>query len=950
MSIKPHILLCLILVAGPRIAPCQQLQIQKFGVAQGLPQMQVNCLAEDAVGRLWLGTVGGGVASFDGATFRTYSKANGLASNLVQDILVDGNRVWVSTEKGISCISRAGIRNYSISMGSSQYPDKLFLSRDTLYFTLLNSSRIGMVLNDTIYPVVDQKRWSGIRQVRTLDGTTIFTRQGRTQELFVLRANRVASYATARPISSIFSVFRDRTGETLISTDAGLYQLQEETLRSVLEVGYPIFREGPAIGQFVGMGPDGLVETNGQVETPLSSFSLPIFAHLVDDGGIFWFGTDRGLYKLTFNAFEKVIQEIEDPVTCLYRDGDDLWLGSTTAGVRIYRKGKLLRSIGSLTDRSYTCAIKRNREGVFYIAGSDGMMELASASSQRKPFHPDVIPGAISFDFDEAGNMLIAGAHRGLYWYDRAADKVFVLESDESIWSVTYNARYKAFFLGSNSGLKRVVNRVQMDLPKKELEDAELHNLDWLSPDVLLVGSVGKGVFLYSVADTTVSVIDESRGLASNSVFFVRFIRGKIWVGTEKGIDMVTLSGRGEVERVEHYDESDGLIGLETNLDAVYFDDSTIMVGAISGAYRYTPADPVKRHPLHISNILVYNKPWSGLDSARTDAGQAVFSNEQNHLTFEFSQIDKRKPQQVYYSYILEGFDHVWSKPGRGSEVTFSNLPPGAYRFRVIATDKAGYFTHDQVDFRFVIQPAFYQTSWFRVIVSIAILAIVTLVIYRYNNLRLSRALKAQHAKDLERAALRKEIARDFHDELGNQVARMINLVSLMRINQEIRREAYTTLNEYAQAILNGTRDFVWALDPANDDLGSVVVHLKDFGERMFHEKGIAFAFFGDATQSIKVPPGYSRQLNLIYKEAMTNAFRHSGATRVDFSVTVVGDAAVFVLRDNGHGFSTDTKQPVRGLENMRVRAGRMNAELTITSGDTGTTVQLRVLLHPTES
>jgi len=202
----------------------------------------------------------------------------------------------------------------------------------------------------------------------------------------------------------------------------------------------------------------------------------------------------------------------------------------------------------------------------------------------------------------------------------------------------------------------------------------------------------------------------------------------------------------------------------------------------------------------------------------------------------------------------------------------------------------------------------------------------------------------SRKTRDEQQKGLRKEVARDFHDELGNQAARMINYVGLLRIRGNIGQEIYETLSLHAQNILDGAKDFVWALDPINDNLNNVIIHLKDFGEHLLSEKNMFFRFYKLGDLNVNLPYGHSRQINLIFREAITNAFKHSNAAAVEMRVEIEKNSAVIILKDNGNG--TDHKiiqASKRGIENIRIRSQKIGATVEIISSKNGTSLYLTI-------
>jgi signal transduction histidine kinase len=94
--------------------------------------------------------------------------------------------------------------------------------------------------------------------------------------------------------------------------------------------------------------------------------------------------------------------------------------------------------------------------------------------------------------------------------------------------------------------------------------------------------------------------------------------------------------------------------------------------------------------------------------------------------------------------------------------------------------------------------------------------------------------------------------------------------------------------------------------------------------------------------EKIHVAYGFSREANLIFKEAMTNSFNHSKAKNVSFTLREEGDQFVMELEDDGCGFVVDEIEKLNGIKNMRSRAERMHAVVSMKSSPgSGTLISL---------
>jgi signal transduction histidine kinase len=249
--------------------------------------------------------------------------------------------------------------------------------------------------------------------------------------------------------------------------------------------------------------------------------------------------------------------------------------------------------------------------------------------------------------------------------------------------------------------------------------------------------------------------------------------------------------------------------------------------------------------------------------------------------------------------------------------------------------------------YSFTILPPLYKEPWF--VFCAAMVTLLLIVYLNYYNIqrRIKRILVLEEARREENVKLRKEIGRDFHDEIGNQLARIVHYVGMIKLHQGNSAETLTKVEESAQTLIGGTKDFVWALDHTNDSTAHLFIHLKDFGDRLFDEKGIEFRAFNEIEEDMPLPIGHTRQITLIFKEAMTNAFKYSGATQVNLYFRKVFLTLTLVLEDNGAGFAEEKLNlSSGGLNNMRTRANRIHATLVIVPQAPGT--QIKLIVSPT--
>lgn len=196
---------------------------------------------------------------------------------------------------------------------------------------------------------------------------------------------------------------------------------------------------------------------------------------------------------------------------------------------------------------------------------------------------------------------------------------------------------------------------------------------------------------------------------------------------------------------------------------------------------------------------------------------------------------------------------------------------------------------------------------------------------------------------------IRQKLAMDFHDELGNHLTTISMLARrlLLRIDpqQQEMRELATKINGASKYIYDSTRDFIWTLNPAHDQLSLVFLYLRDFGVELFEHSSVEFEVpVNEKLSDVRLQVGQAQQIILIFKEAMTNVLKHAQATRAVLTLRHTDSSFTISLEDNGQG--TDRPSEGNGLDNMKQRSQTVGAEFSWISNPTiGTRVSLTLSL-----
>src|SRR5262249_45934564 len=135
----------------------------------------------------------------------------------------------------------------------------------------------------------------------------------------------------------------------------------------------------------------------------------------------------------------------------------------------------------------------------------------------------------------------------------------------------------------------------------------------------------------------------------------------------------------------------------------------------------------------HVQAILADNDALAIGDSVR-------IRSSYKRITLEYAGLSLAAPERIRFRYILDDFDRGWSYPVATREAVYTNLAPGSYRFRVIASNSDGLWNGPETSIAFEVEPKLWQTWWFKIACVLLAVALM-LVLYRFRLRHLTRQL-----------------------------------------------------------------------------------------------------------------------------------------------------------------------------------------------------------------
>jgi signal transduction histidine kinase len=294
-------------------------------------------------------------------------------------------------------------------------------------------------------------------------------------------------------------------------------------------------------------------------------------------------------------------------------------------------------------------------------------------------------------------------------------------------------------------------------------------------------------------------------------------------------------------------------------------------------------------------------------------------------------------PGRMRFRYLLEGHDQTWIDAGTRRQAFYSHLPPGRFRFRVSASNNQDVWTHDGAVLEFTVLPAWYETTGFKATVLVLVGALLWLM-YR---VRMNRVAASMNARFQARLAERTRIARELHDTLLQGFASMsmqLHVVAREMSDHRAKPKLDRILKRIG-AVIDEGRQTVQGLRSglALDSLEQVLA--RD-AEEFRGEQSINLNVVVEG-RSDSLNPLVRDDVYHICREALSNAFRHARARRVDIEVRYASDVRI-AIRDDGTGIDpsvVDSGRPGHwGIRGMRERAEAIGATLQLWSGITNGT------------
>ena len=677
---------------------------------------------------------------------------------------------------------------------------------------------------------------------------------------------------------------------------------------------------------------------------------------LEDQEGNFWIGLGHGgIVRLRKKYFETIGMPDGMPVRPAVSVCEDsagaLWIGTYGGGLNRWQNGVLTNfHIPTQSASNFVFSVYPDSRDRLWI--SAGMEDLFIFQDGQLMPAPTAVHGVKSILIDRQGRTWMGkmGKYLGVACWTGGSLRTWDSKSGSISKPVRALAEDKLgiIWIGSDDG--NIYSFKDGDLQGFPLPEFATHQTVWslLADDdgTLWIGTSAAGLLHFANGRFTRFTYKD--GLPDDMICQVLDDQcGHLWIGTHHGICRVSkaslnafATGKTPTVSCSVYGRSDGLPTLQCSGmyqpsawrghdGKLWFATAKGVVGVQPGA---VPAN-VRPPPVAIEEFLVAGNTLGRLEGLDTNTVAFKIAPGQQNFEFHYTALSLTDADKIQFRYKLEGFDSDWINAGTRRWVQYNYLKPGMYRFHVVACNNDGLWNETGASISLQVWPYFWETWWFRILLGLFLAAGVAGVARYVSHRELRRELvRLEYQRGIEQDRAR--IARDIHDHIGSGLTR-INLLNELLLGDPKSQlpDRVAQITGVTCELMRAMDEIVWAVNPKNDTLDSLIGYLCDFADEYLHVAKIRLRISLPASlPSWHLTSEVRHNLFLAVKETLNNIVKHSKATEVVFELKLDSGAATLRIQDNGRGFQINSDRPDllfggldrsngNGLENLKKRA-----------------------------
>jgi sensor histidine kinase YesM len=744
----------------------QSYNFKNYSVEDGLPYVQIYAIFQDDKGYLWTGGYGG-LSSFNGKNFTNYSPRQGLINYWVTAISQDSSKnLIVGTLEGISVFNGKRFTNYTIQNG---LPNNYINSIAAKGAEIAIGTRSGLcylshneIKKDTRFTNIDIKKIKSVYKDYVVSTT---------KEVYVVSKDNVKTICQFSALSdtTITSIETDKNATLWIGTNKGLYYINNYDLQHEIKKPIPttikdgitcIYADNKNV-LWLGTNDKLLTYFNNKITSYQISndeFASSIYCITSDYEQNIWIGTRSDLFQFRDEGFVSFGKEdgIKNPFIhgiAIDKKNNNVWFGTAGAGIYQYNNKQFTNyTKGNGLSGNIVSSIIVDSLNRLWIGTDKGLCYEANNKITATTLVSDELIHCMFLD--KKNNLWLGLKNKvalieNINKYPKTKVSYFNLPlpvtiTDFQLSNMCQDAKgtvYIASFLG---GLFMYDGKEIKDITNLyHLQTRTVVDVIVSSNNYLFVATLD-GIYVINLDNKSVEKITEDDGLSSNLVYslFITDNEQTLWAGTNQGANKIDLQSffQSHVKNILSFGKTEGFKGLECNTGGLCKDSSgSIWFATVNGLVKHNPGK-------YISNDneakLSFTKMKLFYDDTLLPQNAQLASNL-NNIRFDFMGICLTNPEKVLYIHKLEGFEKSWSPTTTQNNVTYSNLPPGNYVFKVRCCNNQGVWSTEPLSFSFSVDAPYYKRWWF----ILSVLAFIALSIFTLFRVRLNQ-LKREQEKE----------------------------------------------------------------------------------------------------------------------------------------------------------------------------------------------------------
>jgi ligand-binding sensor domain-containing protein/signal transduction histidine kinase len=876
-----------IILEGPRMLLYHDGEFEDPYERFDLEGLMVTASTSDYEHRILVSGLGNSTLRFDNNEAHTIVKSQDSPGTVLSLAATRDGSVWLGTrEHGLFRASQGSLAKMAPELSHSQIECLLPAVDGSLWIG--TDKGLSILEGGAASP----SRVPSLRNLRILSMTQDFDQNvwiGTNHGIVRITSSGAVSFDLLNPAvdDEVSAIYQDLDGDIWFSGPRGIEQL----------------RNGMFTHYAAG---DGLTSTSGG-------------AIYIDSRNRTWFGPASGGLFLIDRGRAKSVTVAglnQDVAYSISGGGEEIWIGRERGGLTV-----LTQSGNAFASRTYTQTEGLAQNNIYSVCRlQNGTVFAGTVSSGVSRFNRDRFTNFSDVDgLPSTSVNLIVQSSDGTTWiatpnglasYINGYWKNYTTREglpSPSVRAIFEDATHR-IWIGGAGGLS-YFSSGRIGIPDN-LPDILREPIFGITED-----SMG---FLWFITSDRVTRVNRER-LLSNSLQETDIQS----FGVKDGLGRPEAIGRDRTIAVDRKGRvwlslTSGLFMADPNVSKRNLAPVAVRVESVSAGAR----ELVLEHPLRIP---------SGVQS----------------ITFNYGGTNLSSPDRIRFRYKLDGTGQDWSDIVASRQVLFSNLDPGSYAFRIVASNSIGLWNGPETTIPLVIEPAFWQTWWFRV-VCLALLLSGLWATYLARLRHVTALLQLRHQ---ERLSEREDIARDLHDTFFQAVQSLflrLHTASRQLPEQDpTRQRLEEVLDDSDRVMMEGREMFLDIPQKESNkrDLPEVIAgYCEDFAGA--HPTEYRVEVDG---QVRSLDPLVAAELSKIAREAIYNAFRHANAKAIEVELTYGKREMRLRVRDSGQGFEPalvpkDSGHLHLGLANMRKRAEKLGADFRLWSR-LGSGTELEVIL-----